>query len=361
MKKTHYLTPGPSELYFTTANHIQTALKNGVGSISHRSTAFKEIYAETVRNIRELLQIPSDYHIVFTSSATEIWERLIQNCSEENTFHLVNGAFSQRFYETALQQGRNAQKQEAPFGSGFDVAEIEIPNNTEMLCVTPNETSSGAILSSEDIYCLRAKNPDVILAVDAVSVVPYLELDISKVDSLFFSVQKGMGLPAGLGVWIFNDKCVRKAKEIQAKGKSIGLYRAIPVLLEKSFKNQTFETPNVVAIYTLGKVCGDMLEKGIATIRQETNYKAAFLYNCFEEHTAFELLVGNEKHRSKTVIVIKSVKYSSREVIEKLEKHGILIGTGYGKQQETQIRIANFPTHSKELILHLIDLINELF
>ena len=51
-----------------------------------------------------------------------------------------------------------------------------------------------------------------LLAVDAVSSLPYPDFDYTKLDSVFFSVQKGFGLPSGLGVWMANDKCLAKAE-----------------------------------------------------------------------------------------------------------------------------------------------------
>src|SRR5688572_10779529 len=87
--KTNF-TPGPSQLYFTIEDHMRTALREGIPSISHRSKQFESIYRETVDGLRELLQLPADYHIYFTGSATEIWERILQNLVIDSSFHFVN-------------------------------------------------------------------------------------------------------------------------------------------------------------------------------------------------------------------------------------------------------------------------------
>nr|MDQ3395962.1 phosphoserine aminotransferase [Bacteroidota bacterium] len=113
MNSKTFFTPGPSELYFTADDHIKQALNDKVASISHRSKKFEEIYKSAVNNIRQLLNLPENYHVFFTGSATEIWERILQNCVAEHCSHLVNGSFSERFYETALELGKNADKHEA--------------------------------------------------------------------------------------------------------------------------------------------------------------------------------------------------------------------------------------------------------
>ena len=61
-----------------------------------------------------------------------------------------------------------------------------------------------------------------LLAVDAVSSLPYPDFDYTILDSVFFSVQKGFGLPAGLGVWMVNDRCIAKAEQLLSRGISIG-------------------------------------------------------------------------------------------------------------------------------------------
>src|SRR5690349_4699717 len=96
-------TPGPSQLYFTVSDHARQAFKEGIPSISHRSKTFEQISKQTTEGLRQLLNIPQDFHIFFTGSATEIWERIIQNLVEENSFHLVNGSFSKRFHEISNQ------------------------------------------------------------------------------------------------------------------------------------------------------------------------------------------------------------------------------------------------------------------
>ena len=78
MKKI-FFTVGPSQIYPTIPNHIKNALKENVFSLSHRSEEFINIYKNTAKNLRILLNIPSTHHIFFTSSALEGMERTIQN------------------------------------------------------------------------------------------------------------------------------------------------------------------------------------------------------------------------------------------------------------------------------------------
>lgn len=349
-------TPGPSQLYFTVEDHVRKAFKDGIPSISHRSKQFENISKDATDGLRQLLGIPANFHIVFTGSATEIWERIIQNLTENNSHHLVNGAFSQKFYETAVQLKRNATQTTAELGHGF--SDSLTINETELIGLTHNETSTGVSLSLPFIHRWREQNPAALIAVDAVSSLPYPDFDYTKVDTVFFSVQKAFGLPAGLGVWLVNERCIAKAESLLSKGISIGSYHSLPSLLANAKKNQTPETPNVLGIYLLAKIVEDFNRRGISTIRKETEYKAAILYQALESHAIIKPFVTQPADRSKTVIVADCGS-RTETLTNFLISKGMLPGDGYGAQKKTQLRFANFPTHSKEQYELLVDSITE--
>lgn len=348
-------TPGPSQLYFTVADHVRKAFRDGIPSLSHRTKAFEEISREATEGLRELLNVPPNYHLVFCSSATEIWERIIQNLVEEHSFHLVNGAFSKKFYEVAMQLHRNAFRTEIKPGEGFQ--EINVPS-TEIIALTQNETSTGVSIPLNVVHSFRDKNPGALVVVDAVSSLPYPDFDYSKIDSVFFSVQKGFGLPAGLGVWMVNDRCLAKAEALLSKNISIGSYHSLPSLVSMAQKNQTPETPNVLGIYLLSKVVHDMLRRGIHIIRKETEYKAAVLYQAVNRQELLNPFVKDERWQSKTVLVIESGEQTEKLTKLLLQK-GMQPGDGYGSAKTHQLRFANFPAHSKEQYHLLVDTISE--
>lgn len=335
---------------------MKTAFREGIPSLSHRSKKFESIYQETVDGLRELLKLPPGYQLFFTGSATEIWERVIQNLVEENSFHLVNGSFSKRFYEIALQLQKKSTMIKVEAGQGFPKV-ISIPDGTELIAVTHNETSTGVSLPLDYIHNLKSVHPEVLIVVDAVSSLPYPDFDYSKIDSIFFSVQKGFGLPAGLGVWLVNEKCIGKAEELLSKGLSLGSYHNIPSLLSHAQKNQTPETPNVLGIYLLSKVVADMVRKGITTIRHEADYKATLLYQTLSKHTQIKPFVKDQNFQSRTVIVADTGDQTER-ITKFLLERGMQAGDGYGPSKKTQLRFANFPTHAKEHFELLVDSLN---
>jgi len=353
MKGIVNFTPGPSQIYFTVEDHVRAAFRDGVPSLSHRTKEFENISKTATEGVRDLLGVPSGFHVFFTSSATEIWERSIQNLVATTSLHFVNGAFSKKYYEVASQLGKTPIKIEVPVGKGFD-KDVAHHDGVELIALTHNETSTGVSLPMNFINQFRDQYPNALIAVDAVSSLPYPQFDFSKIDSLFFSVQKGFGLPAGLGVWIVNDQCIAKSEELLSKGISIGSYHNLPSLLQHSKKNQTPETPNVLGIYLLGKVTADFLRRGIHIIRKETEYKAAILYQALATHGIISPFVTEVSHRSNTVIVAQC-RDQVKTITQRLEGVGLQAGDGYGENKATQLRFANFPAHSKEQYEKLVD------
>jgi len=357
MRRKIYFTPGPSALYFTVEEHIRTALKNQVPSISHRGEEFSAIYQETDQGLRELLQLPEDYSILFAGSATEIWERMLQSAVSSDTLHLVNGAFSFRFLEIAQKLEFNATVLEVPEGQVVTTEQLPEDYSPELIGVTHNETSTGAAQPLEDLNKLRLQYPDSLIAVDAVSSLPLVDIPYDQVDSVYFSVQKGFGLPAGLGVWMINQRFIEKARQLMPTGRSS--YHGVDSYLEKYQKFQTPETPNVLSIFLLSRVINDMLEKGLQRIRMESKYKSALLYNLLESKSIAQPFVENPEWRSETIIVANTQEVSDA-IRQKLSTKGMIVGDGYGRSRGEHLRIANFPTHSKEQVEMLVDQLEEL-
>jgi phosphoserine aminotransferase len=350
-----YFTPGPAELYPTVSKHIQTAMDEQIGSISHRSQKFRDIYKFANEQLRQLMDIPASHGIFFLGSASEIWERILMNCVEHESFHLVNGSFSQKFYEYALGLHKYAHYIKKPFGDGFDYADIEeVPEYAELICVTHNETSSGVQMREADIHKLKRSNSKKLIAVDMVSSAPYPQLDFGVVDTAFFSVQKSFGLPAGLGVWIANERCLEKAERLQKYDDfTIGSHHNLPILWNNYLKYETPATPNVMMIYLLGKIAEDFNKIGVDVIRKQTNEKAKMLYSFLENDEKYSPFVKEERHRSRTVIVADCQKPSA-QIIAEVKKNNMIVGAGYGSKKDSQIRIANFAAISVEQTERLI-------
>lgn len=347
-----FFTPGPAQLYPTFEKHLQTFVTEQLGSISHRSQQYRDLHKFTVDQLRVLLNVPDSHAILFLGSASEAWERILFSCVELESFHLVNGSFSKKFHDYSTALCKYAHKFEKPMGEGFSASEIEVPHYAELICTTHNETSSGVQMPVAEIHKLKQKYPDKLIAVDMVSSAPYPELDFSLIDTAFFSVQKAFGLPAGLGVWIVNEKCLKKAEQIREQY-SIGAHNDLPTLWKNALKYETPATPNVMGIYLLGKIAEDFNRIGVANMRKQTEEKAAMIYGFIEKQAGFSAFVKQKEYRSQTVVVADTEKPSS-DIIKAVKANGMVIGSGYGEFKASQLRIANFPATSVDEVALLL-------
>jgi phosphoserine aminotransferase len=349
-----YFTTGPTELFPQIKDYIYQAIDEKILSISHRSDKFSEIYKFTNDNLKKLLGIPGDRYIFFLSSATECMERIIENLVEEKSFHFVNGYFAERFYNFALKLKRKPDLVKTGYGNSFDFENCEIPSNIELICITHNETSTGVEINLQDIYELKNKYPDISIALDIVTSVPHYKIDFSKIDVAFFSVQKGFGMPAGLGVMIVNPEVIEKARHLEKRGCSIGTYNSFPNLQKNADIFQTAMTPNILGIYLLGKVSEYLNNYGIEKIRTETEEKAEILYNFFDNSINFNPFVKQKSCRSETTIVIESKIYIHNALL----KAGYVVSNGYAEYKDRHFRIGNFPMHRIEDVKNIIEILS---
>ena len=331
-----FFTPGPSELLPTYRKYLDEAMDNNIGSISHRGSDFEEIMQNTILKLKQLMKIPQNYHVFFLSSANEAMERVVQNLVETKSIHLVEGKFGEKWYKFSKGYGKEA----------IALSSLDSIPESDLICVTHNETSNGLLLDLNEVYSKK----NTLLAVDCTSSAPYVNLDFNYVDVALFSVQKGFGMPAGLGILVMSDECLQKAKELESKGVVVGPYHSFSAMDGKMKSSQTVETPNIMAIYILGKVCEEFISYGLDKIRNEIKEKADMLYNYFDSQDKFPLALKDR--RSPYLLILEAPNNSG--IINYMKDNDIVIGTGYGERKKDQLRIPNFFAHSKDDVEKLI-------
>ena len=345
--------PGPSKVHPEVLGFIQEAFSNGVVSINHRSERFEVLLKDTLQILHEKWNIPQDYTLYFISSATEAWEIVAQSLIKEKSLHLYNGAFGKKWAHYTQQIIPNARSVE--FGLNDDLKSIAPPLNTkdfDTICLVQSETSNGTgqtvCRSDFDLQ------EDAIIAVDATSTMGGINLPWTEADVWFASVQKCMGIPAGLGVLICSPKALERAAQLNKKVH----YNDILLMEENRKLFQTHYTPNVLSIYVLNKLAH--LLPNLTLIDQQTWEKASILTDYFSNTNAFHLsfLIENPHLRLPTVFALQGETEQIKRLQNLCLKNNIELGKGYGEWKNNTIRIANFPSHTLEDFSQLINLIN---
>ena len=88
-----------------------------------------------------------------------------------------------------------------------------------------------------------------------------------------------------------------------------------------------------------------MLKIGIRKIRKDTDIKAKLIYDFLDKNPHLTPFVKNKMDRSQTVIVAQ-MDQKTESLITFLKEQGLIVGSGYGKLKDFQVRIANVPANS---------------
>ena len=83
-------------MYPQVATYLQDAMNEGILSQNHRSTPFMEMLKVCISVFKQKQNIPDDYEVYFTSSATECWEIVSQSLVKNHSHHIFNGAFGEK-------------------------------------------------------------------------------------------------------------------------------------------------------------------------------------------------------------------------------------------------------------------------
>lgn len=351
--------PGPSQISVETKADIQFALDQKLLEISHRSPVFSEISKTCITELKKLLGVPEDYQVFYLDSASQAWHSILANTVSQDSFHLVNGAFSKKFYEAAMALGKQAQLVEVDWSEQIDFADLDIPEAAELVTVCANETSTGVGLQNEDLEVLRTKTKKALLAVDLTSCAAVVDYDMNQADLWYFSVQKCFGLPAGLGILIVSPEAYKRSEMLVNSGKNqAGIWQWSKLkkpMVEKNY--QTPQTPNVLNIYLLGQQCKRWNERGgIKIMESQAQEKMDRLEAWVEADKTLDFFVGKRKDRSQSVLAVKAAPERIQQLHEQTKAAGIVLGKGYGKTKLEVFRVANFPALSTKEVDQLIEI-----
>lgn len=351
---------GPSQVHASVKDFLQEAYQEGILGLPHRSQEFMDIVRRTVTLLKQKLQVPSNYTIIFASSATECWEMVAQSLVVDKSYHILNGAFGEKWYQYTHHLHQNAERYCFDINECLDIEQIQTfftfaercsrkpkLEDKALICLTQNETSNGTQVPFAVLESIRENFPKQLIAVDATSSMAGIAFAWESADVWFASVQKCFGLPAGLALMVLSEKAVARIYEI-GENKH---YNSLIRVCEQIQKFQTTHTPNVLGIFLLMKVMESI--PNINEINLQIQERANAWYRFFEKNPYFKPLITNSVVRSSTVITLQGKPEQIILLKEKAKQAGFRLGNGYGKWKETTFRIANFPAITYEQIQKL--------
>ena len=328
------LNIGPSEIAAEVIADIREIAESGLLTESHRGAVVQETVKEAMRALRQAMAIPPDHVVVVQPSATACMDLILRNTVAAQSFHFVQGAFAGRFATTAEQIGLAVGRDDRPWDGPAAPSAVDIPQEAELITVTHNETSTGRMWPWQEVRDLRARHPAALLAVDVTSSFGAMAMDWSLGDLWFCSIQKCLGLPAGLGLLIAGPRAVARAVELGAR-RRVAAWQDLPALAEQMALGQTPETPNVFALALLGR---QMRRWDLTRIETETRAKVALVAELLGDAAFF---VREPAWRSLTTHCIRADDPAAWKA--RAQAAGFSLGSGYGPLKAHCIRLATFP------------------
>ena len=331
--------------------------------LPHRSKEFEAIFQRASEKARQLFYTQNRVFLV-TSSGSGLQEAAVRNFARENVLSCVNGAFSSRWYDVAVANGKQADKLEFPWEqpvSAEKVAEALRQKPYEVVTVVHNETSTGLENPVREIAeAVHAASPDTLICVDAVSSLggTKIETDAWGLDMVLTSTQKALALPPGLALAAVSDRAMEKARQTPDRGWYFDL-----VLLEKHrLKDSTPATPALSLIYALDVQLDRILAEGLE-VRFARH--AAMAQRVQDWARSCEMSIfAPEGYRSKTVTTVNNTMGIEISDLNRfLLERGMRIANGYGALKGKTFRIAHMGettlSNVEELLAAMEDYLNQ--
>jgi aspartate aminotransferase-like enzyme len=349
--------PGPVEVSPKTLQALTRPM------IGHRGQGFKDLYGKIQPQLQTLLSTKQLVYLS-TSSAWGVMEGAVTNLVTKKVLNCMCGAFSDKWFDVSKKLGKDAEALQVPWGSPIRAEQIDAKLATgqfDTLTLIHNETSTGTMSPVAEIAALKAKYPDVMFIVDAVSSMTALPLDFDAlgIDVLLAGTQKAFALPPGLAVFTCSPAALAKAATVKARG-----YYFDFLEFEKNAKeSMTPSTPSIPHVNALSSKLDDFFAEGLEA-RYARHSQTNQMLRDWASRQGFTLF-PEAGFESKTLVCVNNGAKPGGRVIDvaKFQKgvkdRGVLIDGGYGKIKGTTFRISNMGDETVETISDLIGKLDE--
>jgi alanine-glyoxylate transaminase/serine-glyoxylate transaminase/serine-pyruvate transaminase len=259
--------PGPTNVPERILRAMDRAMED------HRSAAFPDLTTRLFRDLKQVFQTTQGQPLVFPATGTGGWEAALVNTLSPGDRLLAPryGQFSQLWIDLAQRHGLRADIVDVEWGEGAPadrIAEIltqDPQHEIKGLLIVHNETGTGV---TSDIGAVRramdaARHP-ALLYVDGVSSIGSIDfrMDDWNVDLAITGSQKGLMLPAGLGIVCASPKALA-ARE---RAKCARAFFDFGDMLKANATGYFPYTPSIPLLYGLRAALDLLLEEGLEAI-----------------------------------------------------------------------------------------------
>ncbi len=291
-----------------------------VMEMSHRSKVYEGIIQEAEKDLRELMNIPDNYKVLFLQGgASQQFAAIPMNLMKNKVAdYIITGQWAKKAHQEASKYGKAnviASSAEKTFTYIPDCSDLPISEDADYVYICENNTIYGTKFKT--LPNTKGKE----LVADVSSCILSEPVDVTKYGLIFGGVQKNIG-PAGVVIVIIREDLI-----------SEDILSGTPTMLNYKIQadaNSLYNTPPAYGIYICGKVFKWIKNMGgLEAMKVRNEKKAKILYDFLDESKLFKGTVVKEDRSLMNVPFItgdgeldaKFVKEAKEAGLENLKGH----------------------------------------
>ena len=350
MKRVFNFSAGPAVLPEDVLLQAQNEMLNydntgmSVMEMSHRSKPFEKILNEAISDLKEIMNIPDNYKVIFVQGGASLQFAAVplNLMKNKKADYILTGQFSTKAYKEAQLFGDVkilASSKEDNFTYIPDCNDLDVREDTDYVYICENNTIYGTK------FPVLPNTKGKPLVSDQSSCFLSEPIDVSKYGVIYAGVQKNVG-PAGLVVMIIREDLIRDDLEF-----------VVPTMLKWKTQvdnNSLYNTPNSYSIYICGKVFKWIKENGgLVAMKKRNVEKAQILYDYLDSND-FYVAPAKKDSRSIMNVTFKTKDPALDEkFVEEAKKNNIVNIKGH--RSVGGMRASIYNAMPKEGVIALVE------
>ena len=291
-----------------------------VMEMSHRGKVFDGIIKEAEKDLRELMNIPDNYKVLFLQGGawTQFSAVPMNMMKNKKAAYIITGQWAKKAWQEAKKYGDAvavASSEDKTFSYIPDCTDLDIPADADYVYICENNTIYGTKFHALP----NTKGHD--LVADVSSCFLSEPVDITKYAVMYGGVQKNIG-PAGVVIAIIRDDLITD-----------DVLEGTPTMLKwktQADNDSLFNTPPAYGIYICGKVFKWLKKQGgLAAMKERNEKKAKLLYDFLDQSKLFKGTVRKEDRSLMNVPFIIGDKDLEALFVKEAEKEGLVSLKGH--------------------------------
>ena len=321
MKRVYNFSAGPACLPEEVLKEAAEEMLDYCGSgmsvmeMSHRSSTFDQIIKTAEQDLRDLMQIPDNYKVLFLQGgASQQFAMIPMNLMKNKVAdYIVTGQWAKKAWQEAQKYGKAnkiASSEDKTFSYIPDCSDLPISPDADYVYICENNTIYGT--KFKELPNTKGKT----LVADVSSCFLSEPVDVTKYGIIYGGVQKNIG-PAGMVIAIIREDLI--TEDVLPGTPTMLTYKT------HADADSLYNTPNCYCIYMCGKVFKWLKKNGgLAAMKEKNEKKAAILYDYLDQSRLFHGTVEKKDRSLMNVPFVTGDKELDARFVKEAEAAGFV-------------------------------------